>query len=160
MKAPYPFSLNLQKFLSGEDEQDLDVDKIFGKPVSQILADWSCQPHMLEPEEGEKSRPSLFNSNLSFRQVPAGVLLVDGQDKIVGVYLGCDLSLLPEYQGQGLGKELVLERILQDEWSPVWNLDTPAYSIAGRAAHEAAWRHARRELADMEKRIDRLAVTV
>lgn len=125
----------------GEQDDDLlDIDWIFGnKGLDSVLADARHMDGGLDPEPGTHDTPAFAAPGYAFRQVGAGVLLIAPTGEIAGGYLGCDVVVDPEHQGQGLGAELILERYLRDGDLPTWWLDAAAYSPAGEAAHRAAW---------------------
>lgn len=148
---PEPFNAPLDEFLQGPDCNPLDIDPIFAKSVAQIIKDWEVSPEQLCRSN---ARASLIEPRLTFHDTDVGVILADGE-KTVGAYLGCDLALDHGYRGKGLGRELVLERMLLSGENPVWYLDAPAYTPAGLATHEAAWRYARTHPTNIHKRISR-----
>jgi len=148
---PAPFDRTLDEFLSGTGE--LDVDRIFAKDFRRVLDEFAiAAPDDLIPRG--PSWPSVVSPMLHYRQVPAGVMLYDG-DQPIGGYLSCDLSLDERHRGKGLGAEIVIERCLLDGENPVLHLDEAAYSPAGLAAHLAAWRRVRRDHAETALRISR-----
>lgn len=156
MTYPKPFNESLEKFLCGPHMALLDVDDIFAKSLDVILTDLrEFTPSDIIPDELDDGVRSLIRPNLIYREVMAGIILYDA-DKPIGGYLGCDLSLLPEYQGHGLGKEIVIERCIRDGDSPVWALDTAAYTHAGIAAHKSAWHHVRLNPHETELRMSRV----
>lgn len=131
-----------QAWQEDEGEGDLlDIDWIFGnKGLDSVLEDARLVTNGLDPEPDARETPALAAPGYLFRQVGAGVLLIAPDGEIAGGYLGCDVVVESEHQGQGLGAELVLERYLRDGDLPTWWLDDAAYSPAGEAAHRAAWR--------------------
>lgn len=152
---PEPFDMPLDDFLCGPDGGDLDVDRIFAKSFERVLEEFSRDaPDDLVPK-GD-ARASLVIPGLTYRDTPAGVILLDGHVPIGG-YLSCDLSLRADYQGMGLGAEIVIERCLRDGESPVWALDSAAYSPAGLAAHAGAWRRVRENPEETAERVRRTA---
>lgn len=154
MTHPAPFDEDIDEFLC-PGEGDLDIDNIFAKDFDSMLDDYrQYAPEDIVPN-GEVTFPSLINPDLHFREVPCGIILFD-DDRAIGGYLGCDIALYDEYQGQGLGKEIIIERCLREGSSPVWHLDEAAYSEAGLAAHRAAWHHARENPAETETRLNRI----
>lgn len=151
---PEPFDVDEDIFLSGG--RDLDIDKIFAKTLEQMLADFKDPlTGQIEIEKDISPVPSLIDPRFSYQEAPGGIYaLYDGA--IVGGYMSCDLTLHPEYQGRGIGAELVIERCLRDGMNPTWHLDEPAYTPAGVAAHRAAWRRVRGSPEETSKRVDRL----
>lgn len=156
MNHPEPFDEGEYAFVAGPDGAEVDVDRIFAKEFDRVLREFRRDaPDEIVPDEAEAGMPSLVDPALTYRNVAAGVLLFDG-DRPVGGYLSCDLSLDAAYQGRGLGAEIVIERCLRDGASPVWALDSAAYSPAGLAAHRAAWRRVRAEPGETATRVARL----
>lgn len=138
-----PFGLDLDVFLAGAHGRDLDVDPIFAKPFARVLAELRRDaPFDVAIGEG-RSRPSRIDPRCVLHEVGAGILLTDAAGTAIGGYLSYDLALDEAYRGRGLGTELVIERVLADGAVPTWQLDAPAYSPAGLAAHAAAWRRMR-----------------
>jgi GNAT superfamily N-acetyltransferase len=135
---PAPFDLPLAQFLAGREGRDLDVDRIFGHTVEEIIADYPSECLT----RGSVSR-AIAEPNYSFRRVEThtdhGIMLLAPTDEIVGAYLGCALAIVPAHRGHGLGAELVFEFALAFEQLPAWHLDVPAYTPAGLAAHCRAW---------------------
>ena len=153
MKHPEPFDMDLDGFLQGDAR--LDIDQIFAKDFATILEEFTRgAPEEIETDDKDPGVPSIFAPELTYREVPAGIVLFHGE-KPIGGYLSCDLSLTREYQGRGLGAEIVIERCLRDGSSPVLALDSAAYSPAGYAAHAAAWRHARSHVDETATRVNR-----
>ncbi|PZR95176.1 MAG: hypothetical protein DI537_05170 [Stutzerimonas stutzeri] len=139
-------NLDEEEFLAGEErcaqfegggaEGDIVViDDVFAKTVDQILADYPCTIHALTSHTA-----SLRASGFMFAEHDSGVVLLNASDEIAGVYLGADVAIAERHQGLGLGAELVLERVLRNGGSPVWELSLPCYTRAGYRAHSAAWR--------------------
>ncbi len=127
-------------FLAG-GERDLDVDTIFGKDFSVVLAEmrqWS--PEALLPEPDSVPIPLAADPAYTVRSLEGGIGLYDSSGTLVGGYLSCDLSIEDEHQGIGLGREIVACAFLKNHELPTWHLDAPAYSPAGEATHRAAWR--------------------
>ena len=124
----------------GRDDDDLDIDDIFGKPFRQVRQDMLAYDRAaFEPSDPAFITPSEIMSGYMFDEVSCGLALRDPEGNIVGGYFSCDLTLDEEHQGQGLGAEIVLEFYLRNGDLPTWNLDVPAYSQAGLAAHRSAW---------------------
>lgn len=157
---PSPFDLDLEDFLCGPggDACDLDVDDVFAKDFERVMAEMQAfSPHDLTPVDGAAVTPSLIRSDLSYVEVGCGTLLVAASGEALGGYLSCDLSLRDDLKGIGLGREIVIEHALRSGGLPVWDLDVPAYSRAGLAAHRAAWTHARSHVDETAARVARLA---
>lgn len=151
---PAPFHLDEDDFVAGEGI--LDVDPIFAKTFERVMDEMRRDaPLTIVPFEDGEGRASLLAEGLWYHDVPAGVLLCTGDGTPVGGYLDCDLSLASTHHGRGLGAEIVIERCLRDGAVPTWNLDQPAYSPAGLAAHRAAWRRARRNPEETMERMSR-----
>ena len=152
---PEPFDLSEDEFLEGEEGR-LDIDDIFAKDLSQLLEDFSrYAPEDIIADDGDASYPSLFEPGYTFRDVPAGVLLICPRGDIAGGSLSCDLVVDEPHRGKGLGMELVIERCLRDGMNPVLNLDESAYSNAGLECHRSAWRHARSNPDETRRRMRR-----
>ncbi len=153
-RFPPPFDSDVNRFLVGPDCLNLDIDRIFAKTLDQIIGDYEHEPGLIAIQEDAPNYPSLIRPSLVFKEAEVGIWLCD-RDIIVGAYIGCDLSVLPEYQGFGLGAELVLERCIRDGYNPVWHLDSAAYSPAGAAAHRTAHRMARGDVYQLQERYAR-----
>ena len=153
---PEGFDLDLEHFLAGD--QEVDEDDIFAKNFSVVITDMMhYDPKGIEWTAKDAPFPSLIASGYCYRHVDAGVLLFCPEGILVGGYLSCDVAIDIEHQGQGLGKELVIERCLKDGMNPVLNLDTASYSSAGLAAHTSAWHHARTNLSETHERMKRIS---
>jgi GNAT superfamily N-acetyltransferase len=125
----------------GRPESALDIDRVFGKSLDRVLSDLRTEglEHLL-CDEGLASTQSIRVPDLSFREVQAGLLLIDSEGAVVGGYISCDLVLAESYRGRGLGAEIVAEYFARYQGLPTWSLDAPAYSPAGLAAHRSAYR--------------------
>lgn len=153
---PEPFDVDEDIFLSGGCGRTLDIDKIFAKTLEQMIEDIKDPDNgQIEIEVGIAPVPSLIDPRFLFQEAPAGMLVLY-EGSIVGGYMSCDLTLAPEYQGRGIGAELVIERCLRDGMNPTWHLDSPAYTPAGVAAHRAAWRRVRDFPEETSRRMARL----
>ena len=136
---PEPFDLSEDEFLEGEEGR-LDIDDIFAKDLSQLLEDFSrYAPEDIIADDGDASYPSLFEPGYTFRDVPAGVLLICPRGDIAGGYLSCDLVVDEPHRGM----------------NPVLSLDESAYSNAGLECHRSAWRHARSNPDETRRRMRR-----
>lgn len=138
-----PFSYSLEEFLAGPgySENDLDIDPVFATSLTRLLEE---NPHDdLQYTGDSPSWPCRLDPALRYVEVEAGVLLLDQGSQIVGMYAWTALAIAPQWQGKGLGADIVIQRIERWGENPVWHLDTPAYSPGGRAAHESAWRQKR-----------------
>jgi GNAT superfamily N-acetyltransferase len=156
MRHKGPFDKDEYYLLTGPAKLDVCVDDIFGKSLKVMIDDFrEHDPDMIKIDSLDDGVKSIFCSRLIYKEVMAGLLLFDG-DKPVGGYLGCDLSLDEEYRGKGLGKEIIIETFLREEKSPVWDLDTAAYSRAGLAAHQAAYWHVKKHPKETEYRKSRI----
>lgn len=138
--------LEEDEFLAGEERYSLYnegelaedlivVDDIFAKSVADILADYPCDLNSLSSPTASIRSPGYV-----FADHDAGVVLLAPAGDIAGVYLGPDLSISDLHRDRGLGSELVLERVLREGGSPVWDLSRPCYTRAGHRAHVSAWR--------------------
>lgn len=152
---PSPFDVDLDDFLSGGDDRELDIDTIFAKEFDDLHAEIA-----LHDPEGLRAIgrdvPSLAEEGYVLRPVECGMLLIDPDGNAVGGYLSCDLAVDSAHRGLGLGRELVIERALRDGSIPTWHLDEPAYSPEGVACHESAWHHARSETEETRIRSERI----
>lgn len=161
-KHPVLKGITERSFLTGPDpdeERELDVDTIFGKPWARVLSEMiACDPGCLDPDPNGVETPSDLRPGYAFRPVAAGLLLVAPGGSLAGGYLSCDVSVDEAHQGLGLGAELIAEHFLRSGDTPTWSLDTAAYSPAGEAAHRAAYRlmRARPELVD--KKLSRFEI--
>lgn len=150
---PEPFNQTQDAFISGE--ADLDIDDIFAKKLSEVIDDLNrYNPEMLEMDMNSY-QPSLFEPGYIYRDVPAGVILIDPAGNIAGGYLSSDLVLGENHKGKGLGIELIIERCLRDGENPVHNLDTASYSRKGLRAFEAAWEYAQSHPEEIRQRLKR-----
>jgi hypothetical protein len=143
-----PTSISEIAFLVGPDryeeadceEEFLDVDDIFAKDFDRVWREQELAcPGSLSIEPTALRTPSLRAEGYSFVDVDAGLLLLAPDGSPCGGYIGCDLVIAPEHQGKGLGAELVLEYAMRNGDLPTWWLDAAAYSVAGEAAHRAAY---------------------
>lgn len=124
------------QFIEGElDGELVQIDDIFAKSVSDILADYPCDLNALTTPTASIRAPGYV-----FAEHDAGVVLLGPAGDIAGAYLGPDISISEQHRELGLGAELVLERVLREGASPVWDLSRPCYTRAGRRAHASAWR--------------------
>ena len=152
---PEPFDLSEDDFLEGEEGR-LDIDDIFAKDLSQVLGEFSrYAPDDIIADESVATLPSLLMPEYSFRDVPAGILLICPQGEIAGGYLSCDLVVDDPHRGKGLGMELVVERCLRDGINPVLNLDDSSYSHAGLECHRSAWNYVRENPDEARMRLSR-----
>ena len=136
-------NLTLDEFLAGPGREcaDLDIDDIFGKEFEQVMAEIKLFDknglNPLDPDEG------LILSDVvagyAYQEVESGLALFAPDGHVVGGYFSCDLSIEYEHQGQGLGTELIVEYYVRNGCLPTWDLEVPAYSNAGSAAHRSAW---------------------
>jgi len=146
IQTDHLIGLDEDEFLAGPERYALDqegqldddllvIDEVFAKSVSEILADYQCSL-------ADLSAPSisLVAPGYIFADHEHGLVLIDPDGRLAGAYLGPDIAILPQHRGKGLGSELVLERVLREQGSPVWDLSRPCYTRAGRRAHLGAWR--------------------
>lgn len=143
---PQPFDTSLEEFIRNDVE--LDIDPIFGKPLASLLNDFDLSSRT-------DRRKSLYAAEVTFENVRGGIILSDRTSTIVGAYLGCDLSLDPQWQGRGLGAELVIERCLSSGFNPAAMLDNAAYTPAGYGAHVSAWRRVQSSPVEAQLRLVR-----
>lgn len=156
MMHPEPFDVELDEFMAGWPDKELDIDPIFAKEIDDILDDYRrYAPDQIVIDADDAGRPSIIDPTLTYRNVEAGVILTSGE-QVVGGYLGSDLSLKDSYRGRGIGTEIVIERCLSDGCSPVWHLDDASYTPEGAAAHESAWNRVRSHPEETRVRMKRL----
>lgn len=158
---PEPFHLDLDAFLKGPGQEDVEpyVDRILARRLPLVLADIAGddpEELVIDDDRHARATPSTSRPGFRFVAIRTGVLLLDDRRRIVGAYAGPDLTLKPALHGFGLGRELVLERALRDGSTPVWNLQTPAYTPAGLAAHVSAWRRAQDDPDAIHQRLARI----
>jgi GNAT superfamily N-acetyltransferase len=160
-ELPEPFNLSLTEFLTGPDgdEDKLDIDPIFGKDLDTVLRDMrEFDPSSIAfDDETPRSRSAVVEGYI-FVRVADGVLLLDPDGNIAGAYVSCDIVVDDPHQFQGLGAELIIERALRDAALPTWWLDKAAYTPAGLAAHQSAWRMARSKPEILREKINRIEV--
>lgn len=132
-------TLSDEAFLRGPrrtDDAEIEIDDILGKTLRDAWGDmiqWGQDEIDLTGEGWESDvAPGYRYVGLS-----GGILLVAPDNSIAGGYLGLDVAIMPRHQGLGLGAELILEKAIRDG-IPTWEVDTPGYTHAGRAAHIAA----------------------
>jgi GNAT superfamily N-acetyltransferase len=114
---------------------ELVIDnRYFGKTLPDIMADNDLTII-------GRTWPSDIVQGFSFAQAEDGIVLIhDIDERVVGAYAGLDVAIDPEFQGRGLGAELILEAIIRNEGVPNADCDTSGYTSAGYAAHLAAQR--------------------
>lgn len=119
-----------------EDQRELDIDDIFAKDFDRVLKE-ALQYHeksFLDPKGFHTHRPSDIAPGLYFVSFEGGTLLVHQDDNaLVGGFIETDLSLDGDWQGQGLGTEIVVEHFMDSGSLPTWHLDSAAYSNAGHS---------------------------
>ncbi|WP_375263687.1 GNAT family N-acetyltransferase [Palleronia sp.] len=137
------------------DPHRLAIDDVFGKPTNIILKEFYVDEALsrdeLLPRRAELKR--IFNSHHDRQGViylpltggeeggSCGVLAFDCTARLIaGAYIGHDLGVSERYRGQGIGRQLVIERLILDGSLPEWESDKPGYSRAGVGAHRAALR--------------------
>lgn len=126
----------------GPTVRELDIDDIFAKEIDAIVSD-ALEYHgqaYFDATLFTMRRPSDIDPSLSFVNFPGGTLLLDSADSIIGGFIEVDLSLDSDWQGMGLGREIVIEHFLQSGSIPTWYLDSAQYSEAGHAACMSAHR--------------------
>ena len=130
-----------------EDERELDIDDIFGKDLEDVLADSIRYrgAKCFDPETFELRTQSDVDPELTFVTSEYGTLLLDSEEAIIGGFIETDLVLDDNWQGQGLGKELVVEHFLRSGDLPTWYLDSAQYSSAGYNTCCSAHRYPREE---------------
>ena len=151
--------LTVDEFVRGPDneEVELDIDRIFGKKFSRIRFEaLQDTKNAFDFIVDEPATLSDLADGYTFQPVEAGLALLNRDGEIIGGYIFCDVSIDENHQGIGLGAELILEYYLRNEEFPVWNLDAPAFTPAGLAAHESAWRMAKRNPSLVNKKLSRI----
>ncbi|MCW3782552.1 hypothetical protein [Defluviimonas salinarum] len=159
-------------FLAGPDRDagDLDIDAIFATPWRDVFQDlaWdvglAAAPDkvvqawlqgLLAGDGRLPDRPGI--AGIAFCEAreagtgdPLGIVAVDitGPEPVLaGSYTGAQLGVSDAHRGRGIAARLVMERFLLFGTLPTWDLDTPAYSPGGEAAHLAGFRLLEEELA-------------
>lgn len=120
-----------------ESERELDIDDIFGKDLETVVADIERYHPTAEFEEEkfDERRSSDIDPSLVYAtHETLGTFLFDEEGAIVGGFLETDLVLADEHQGQGIGREIVVEHFLSNGALPTWYLDSAQYSRAGYGA--------------------------
>jgi hypothetical protein len=119
-----------------DNERELDIDDIFAKDFDRVLKE-ARQYHdksFLDPKGFHTHRPSDIDPDLYFVSFEGGTLLVHHDDNaLIGGFIETDLSLDGDWQGQGLGTEIVVEHFMDSGSLPTWYLDSAAYSSAGHS---------------------------
>ncbi|MEP3668995.1 MAG: hypothetical protein ABJN42_19905 [Roseibium sp.] len=124
------------------DPDDVIVDPIMGSDFQTALADYAT--------DGEIPDLSAFVQEVlaplepvawvgDVRIVPAlgvegyefGLIALDKTDKIAGIFSGPTLCVSSEFSGQGIARQLVVERMIRDRELPTWDHDKPGYSPGG-----------------------------
>jgi hypothetical protein len=149
-------NMDEDRFLSGPDRDGtgLDIEDVFAKEFAGVIADWMSDAGAEDAEPGAFMAQAIADAEgrvdhggFHVAEVPDpawGVMaIMDGE--VVGLYVGSDLVVREDCRGQGIGRALVAERYKRFGDLPTWNLDTPAYSNAGEAAHRSAFRLLRQE---------------
>ena len=147
--------------LAGPDRapEDYEEDPIFAKPFGEALSDFRVDAGLVAGGPLPQSIGTPFAAYIDglwegrlicesphdeLRIVEAvspeglrlGVIALQrraGGDgaRAVGLFTGVTLAVERESQGFGIGRALVMARLLLDERLPTWDLDTPAYSVGG-----------------------------
>jgi len=150
-------NMSEEEFLVGPNgnEDDLDIDDIFAKTLTSVMADWVYdtygEPHSRillcrQVVEFPIDRTDYDGFFIATVPDPASGVAAVADGRVVGLYVGADLVVSDDHQGKGIGKTLVMERFLRSGWLPTWDLDTPAYTSAGEATHRAAYQSLRAQL--------------
>ena len=144
IREPFdPADLSQEGFLLGpnrDEEAEIIIDDIFGKSFERIYAEQKAyDPSSLEVVDDALWTTSQIDADFQFVDVEAGLLLIGPGRKACGGYIGCDVSLASEHQGQGLGAELILEYAMRNGGLPTWDLQSAAYSEDGYRAHLNAY---------------------
>lgn len=117
-----------------ENERELDIDDIFAKDFDRVLRE-ARQYHdkgFFDPEGFHSRRASDVDPDLYFVSFEGGTLLVH-EDALIGGFIETDLALDGDWQGQGLGTEIVVEHFMDSGSLPTWYLDAAAYSSVGHS---------------------------
>lgn len=137
------------------DARRLAIDDVFGKPANIILKEFYVDDAIPRSEllARRAELKVIFNSHHDRQGVihlpltggeegcSYGVLAFDCTARLIaGAYIGHDLGVSERYRGQGIGRQLVVERLILDGSLPEWESDKPGYSRAGAAAHLSALR--------------------
>ncbi len=147
--------------LAGPDRapEDYEEDPIFAKPFGEALSDFRVDAGLVAGGPLPQSIGTPFAAYIDglwegrlicesphdeLRIVEAvspedlglGVIALQrrmGGDgcRATGLFTGVTLAVEREAQGFGIGRALVMARLLLDESLPTWHLDTPAYSPLG-----------------------------
>jgi hypothetical protein len=117
-----------------EEQRELDIDDIFAKDFDRVLSEARSyhDKSFLDPRKFHTRRPSDIDPEVYFVSFEGGTLLVHEDDNgLVGGFIETDLSLDDDWQGMGLGTEIVVEHFMDSGSLPTWYLDSAAYSSKG-----------------------------
>jgi GNAT superfamily N-acetyltransferase len=157
----------------GRDLDEVVIDRVFAKPFHEALQDFCVdagipgEPSRLQPigtplearlvevaqgpaiAESVRDEVKIVEA-FSHEDVSLGVVALQrrlgGEGWwLAGLFTGATLSVEPTIQGFGIGRALVMARLILDESLPTWDHDEPAYSPGGAATIAAA----RRRLLEM-----------
>ena len=139
-------SLDDETALCGPDGdfEDVEIDDIMASTINVALRDYCTDAGIKDLDaflHETLSRLDPISDERDIRIVPAlgpdncdyGVLALTADNRIAGVFTGPTLCVDPEMFGQGIGRRLVMERMIRDGGLPTWDHDTPGYSHAGGA---------------------------
>jgi GNAT superfamily N-acetyltransferase len=146
----------------GRDPREVEIDPILAKPLHEALDDFRADAGIpgapsrrqatgtpLEAHAGVMADGEILaeSPDDEMRIVEAfsrdGLSLgaaalqrrADGSSwRIAGLFTGATLAVEPDLQGLGIGRALVMARLILDEALPTWDHDRPGYSPGGAAA--------------------------
>lgn len=138
---PVPFDIPLDHFLHGFDpNKNIVKDYDFFGTFEEF---WSENAVHTIPdvrlEDLTVIDVSDVVSGITYLEINDGVVAVTDSFIPIGCYWGHVLCLSKAWQGQGIGRELVIHRCIQAQENPCCLSSDITYSKAGYAAHISAW---------------------